>query len=1016
MTAAGIRAGSVGSAARVALVMGTSNFGEGFEPLQRVPDELRMVKAVLAESAGCTIHRDSGLDPTVQQLRSSLERALHGDDGVPPDLLIFYYSGHGREFGDGDFLLAARDSEKEEVSTQLRADELFALLTADGRPLPREVVMLVDTCHAGLAVTRFGQELALKRAIGSPLPVFTAFGAVDRLHQAHQLHFTDSFAAALRTVPGSEREEFLRMEVLHEALVGRMKHLAGDQGVPPEPEFLPPGGATRAFYNPWYLSGKVRRPKEANEVSGWAFCGRGRAVDAILAHLNSGDAAGALAVTGDSGSGKSVLLDWVHTGSSGKPLRAGPRAPAPVPLECLDLLLDVRGMPLALVVKLIASHYKLGTEWHDAAGLLDRLAAGTGTLTMCFDSIDACVDPYGLYTDLLAPLAALDRTRVILAGHGVPDGFTGSLIDLDSTEFSDPAGIAEFVGHVLRHRMGTTWAETDPQWVTDIAGAAAEAAGGSWLRAYLFAVSLSAEDPGSARVRAERTTAELFLEQLRALDEDDPEWAAQLLLPVALAQGEGLPADGQVWAAVAERTSGRKVGAAELERVQLMATDFLAAPEGGLHRNGWRFERSPNAEALVHMAGRETAHTAFVQAMTHRLPLRPSGARDWTAADRYTREHFVHHAEQAGVLLDYLREPEFLLMMNSDALQRVLTVLQDDPRGEVARVRSLCKHLARTNRTDGQTLSRLALLAQVYRLPVLARRAGESAVGWRPHLVHTAPVTSVHCLPDGGDLVLDEEGRFLLRRGSEDVGVWETLASAKRTAPVSAASVIDANGSAMFAGQVDGRAWAERLSDGEAFAVPNLALDCRLVTCVQSETRNLLIAGTDGWHWRTPESTGRLVPRGRLRIGGAATAVYQGIPMVATRSARDVTVWRADGQLVGSFEPAQHLALAAIAADCDGVYTGAGDGTVWLTSWNLDPVGQVTAHASQVVEIRVRATADGRALVSAGQRGDIRLTPLPLGSGTSVHFELGIDVSSVDVDTCGDLVVGTSAGVVRVAH
>ncbi|MFF7943121.1 caspase family protein [Nocardia gamkensis] len=1001
-------------ASRVALVSGTSTFKEGFSPLLRVPDELRMMKAVLVESAGCAIHRDSQLDPTVDQLLRSFERALEGDDGTPPDLLVFYYSGHAEELGDGDLVLAAHNSERRWRSSHLRVDDLFAMLIAKNRQRPREVVILLDTCHSGLAVTRFEQAQANERAKGTALPVFTAIGSIDRLRKAHQLHFADSFAAAVRTAPGSEKEEFMPIDVLFDALVRRMRDLPGDDGRPPEPEYLPPRSKSRAFFNPWYLPQRIRRPQEANGASGWAFSGRAKAVDEAISYL-TGDQAGALAVIGSAGSGKSVLLDWIHTTAHADPLPAGPRAPEPAPLGCLDLLLDARGMTVESVIQRLASHYGTGTERGDAQALVDDLAARPQTLSICFDSIDACTDPDSLYASLLAPLATLEQARIVLAGTQAPPGFTGPRIDLDHPEFFDANDITVFVEHVLWHRKGTTWTHVDPDLVTEIARATAGAAGLSWLRAYLFAVSLSSEDPATARVRAERTTAELFLDQMRALDEDDPQWALDLLLPVALAQGEGLPTDGQLWAAVVSEASGRDVGAADLEQVSQRASDFLAAPESGVHGHGWRFERSPNADFLVQAAGEVPSHAAFVRAMTERLPLRSSGTRDWTAADRYTREYFAYHAQLAGVLADYIDDPEFLLM-NSDALRRVLTVLHDSPFGHIARVRSLCGELARTDRTDGHTLSRMALLAQVYELPELARRAGESAAGWQPTLTYRRPVMAVYCLPDGGQLVVDEEAAILSKFASPDGHAWKTLTPRHRTAGITATSVIDVSGPALFAGQINGQAWVERLADGASFQVPGLTLDCRVVACVQLKSRGLLIAGTEGWQWRADQVTGPLVPRGRLRIGGAATAVSNNVPLVAAHTAKDVSVWRADGQLLHAYEPPQKLALTAIAADGDGIYTGAGDGSVWLTSWDGAASRKITAHISQVAELRVHTIGSHRVLVSAGQQGDIDLTPLTPRSGAYFHAELGCHVSSVDVDAGGHLVVGTSAGVVHIAH
>jgi hypothetical protein len=1022
--------GGIGRARRVALVLGTRDFGEGFAELHSVLDELRMMKAVLAESADCVIHPRSVLNPTAQELRSAFEQALEGD-GTPPDLLILYYSGHALDIGDGDLFIAAHRSSRRERASMLRADDLFALLLPDNRPRPREVVILLDTCHAGLAVARFRQQLGAQEAKGGRMPVLTVFGAVDRVHDALQLHFAESFAFAVRTVPAHETVEYVPMQDLCDELTARMSRLRGDQGRPPVPQFLGPAGRSRAFLNPWYLADTVRTPREADEGSGWAFCGRTAAADAVVSYLYGDEGAGGLAVTGGAGSGKSTLLDWIHTAAHGRPLPAGPGAPAPAAADPRLMLLDVRGLTVPVVAAQLAARCGLKvTPRGEPQPLLDALSRQPGPLRICFDSVDACTEPDRLYAELIAPLAALDHARVVVAGSRAPDGFTGTEIDIDK-EYADRKGVTQFVEHVLRHRKNTTWAHADDGRIRRIARDTVEVTGHSWLRAYLFAVSLSSDDPTTAKVRDERAGVELLLEQLAGPDEGDKRWAREMLMPVALAQGEGLPADGRLWAAVVS-TGGHCVEAADLTRVLQKASEFLAAPEGGMYGRGWRFERSPYARYLAESDDERAWHGRFVRAMTGQLPLRESGALDWTAADRYTREHFAHHAQLAGVLEQYLDDPEFLLMMNSEALHRALTVLHDGGR-RIASLRTLCSDLARADRadepapsrdgrTDGHTLSRMALLAQVYGLPELARRAAELAVGWQPRLTYAEPTATVHGLPDGGVVLVDDQDRVRRTRGPADHAGWEEIALRLRDAPVTTTSLIEVAGRpALFAGQIDGTAWVQlldRAEGGDHQAIDGLELNCRLVACVATPA-GMLIAGTDGWQWRSDRRTGSPVRPPGLRLGGAAAALREsdGVAVVAARTAKDVTVWRADGTLEHTYEPPQKRSLTALAADATGVYTGAGDGSVYRTPWD-DPGRHepITGHAGQVVDLRVRQEADGPLLVSAGQRGDIRLTPLGPRRAAPCHLDLGLDVTSVDVDTQGRIVVAGTAGVIRIAR
>ncbi|MET9732807.1 caspase family protein [Streptomyces sp. NPDC006458] len=1010
-------AAGAGRPERVALVSGTSDFGSGFERLIRVPDELRMMKAVLAESAGYTIHPESRLNPRAGDLESSFRRAARGgDDGPPPDVLLFYYSGHAVELSRGRLTIAAADSEKDKGETLVSLDTLFELLVETGEPRPREVIILLDACQAGLAVARLEQRVAEERLRGTRLPVLSAIGAIDRLREAKQLHFVDSFAAALRTTKAEDTEQYLSMERLGTELAARMAKLVGDEG-PPTPELLYAFRESKAFLNPRYLGDKqVRRPLEAADSTGWAFCGRGKAVGAVVAYLQGTDPGGLL-VTGAAGSGKSVLLDWIHTGAKGVALPPGPDAPEPAPEGCLDLLMDVRGMtPEVAAWSLSAAFPVTEGDARDPQAVVEAVAreAARRTLRLCFDSVDASPTPDALHTSLLAPLAALDNVRVVMAGSQVPPDFAGREVDLDGPEFFAEGDVEALVAHVLRHRRDTNWAHLDQQAVDDIARATAQAAGRSWLRAYLFAVSLSSEDPAKAQVRADRTTADLFLERLRSLDEDEPQWALDLLLPVALAQGEGLPDDGRLWAAVVAEASGRRVSVGELAHVQELAREFLAAPEGGMHGHGWRFQGSPQAEFLVRDKGEAVAHAAFVAALAARLPKRASGGRDWTAADRYTREHFAHHARLAGLLRDYLVEPEFLLMMNSEALNRALILIQEGAGDWVAHVRRLCTELNRADRTDGNTLSRLALLAQVHDLPELARRACEAAIGWQPSLTyHDGPARSVHCVPGGGELLVDDEGEVQHRSASAQPTSWQRLALTWRRDLVTTTSLVDVGGPALLAGEASGRAWIQRM-DGEGQEFDDLELDCPLVACRMNEA-GLLFAGTEGWQWRQAGVNGPVVPRDRLRFGGATAAVCEGVPHVAARTAREVTVWHADGTFQHTYRPEQKLGLTAIASDDEGVYTGAGDGTVVWRSWDGAWVEDVTRHTSQVTQLHVHTGPDGPLLVSAGKKGDIRLTPLNDG-GRPYDLVLGLDVTSVDVDARGQLVVGTSAGVVRITR
>ncbi|MFJ3582403.1 caspase family protein [Streptomyces sp. NPDC090127] len=1026
---------------RVALVSGTGGFGAGFEPLPRVPDELRMMRAVLVE-AGFTIHHGSRTDPEVDDLARGFEQALDGDDGTPPDILLFYYSGHGVDVGNGDILLAAHDSKAAELTSMLDVAQLITPLIGGGKARPREVVILFDTCLSGLAINRLGEEARKQLDKGADMPLLTLISSTDRTTDAQQMHFVDSFAGALRNTRAGEDDEHLGAYKLFAELKVRMEKGSENPREPQLPDWVPPREDTRAFPNPRYNPRRpVRRPPEANDGSGWAFCGRVEAVRDVISYLaeapSPSEPGAPLVVTGRPGSGKSVLLDWIHVSSSTEqPLPTGTRAPSAAPGGCVDVLLDVRGQSVdAVVSKLVP----LGrTDQEDSVGLVEAL--GDRGLRLVFDSVDASQEPELLYSTLIAPLAAQPRTRVVMASSEVPDGFEGRVVDLDTDAYFHRADVVALVEHVLKYRGNTRWSTTNARSIRDIALATAAAAGHSWLRAYLFAVDTSTQDPATARVQAERSNADLFLDALdrlsRELDDDDPRWAREMLLPVALAQGDGLPADGRLWAAVV-RASGRPgAGAAAIMDVCREARDYLDVPEDGMNSHGWRLSHPPTAGYLADSADTRRHHAVFVQAMTEQLPVLPSGQRDWSGADRYTREHLPHHAWQAGILDEFLDDPEFLLAMNGESLYRTLGLLQESTTDRVANVRALCWELMGARwRPDGHTLARLALHAQVRALDELARRARSYALGWqavavdcRPAALRRKPddhdvpedrgVKTVHCLPDGGELALTGNTVFHRPGGADDTA-WTVFqpeigrALGGRVPPrVTTSSVIDLAGQpALFAGEITGGAWVALL-DGRGQEITPLDLHCPLITCVKVG-EDLLIAGSEGWQWRSGGATGERVDKPGLRLGGATAAATERGVRVAARTASQVAVWSGDGRRLHTFEPPQKRGLMKIASDAHGIYTGAGDGSVWWSDWDGRTHRWIAEHESGVSELRLCTVGEAQVLVSAGVGGDIRLSPAT-GSGPVRHVDIGLDIHSVDLHHNGQIVVGTVAGLVRI--
>ena len=144
---------------------------------------------------------------------------------------------------------------------------------------------------------------------------------------------------------------------------------------------------------------------------------------------------------------------------------------------------------------------------------------------------------------------------------------------------------------------------------------------------------------------------------LRAFTADDARRARDLLRPLALAEGDGLPA-GPLWAGLAGRLADRYYQPADLtwllDRAPALLTTSTGADGRGRHRlfhAAFAESVSPDPAAL---AG------AFLEGLLDAVPVRADGQRDWPAAPAYVRRHLAHHALAAGRLGDLRGEAGFL--------------------------------------------------------------------------------------------------------------------------------------------------------------------------------------------------------------------------------------------------------------------------------------------------------------------------------------------------------------------
>ena len=194
--------------------------------------------------------------------------------------------------------------------------------------------------------------------------------------------------------------------------------------------------------------------------------------------------------------------------------------------------------------------------------------------------------------------------------------------------------------------------------------------------------------------------------------------AESLLLPLAYAQGGGLPWE-NIWPRLAEALSpGNGYGNDHL--VWLRRTAGSYAVEGVADgRSAYRLFHQALAEYLLERRDRRGDQQAITEALITLVPRRAGGSRDWAAAHPYIRTHLATHAAQAGFIDDLLTDPAYLLNAGRPQLLASLgAALSPSARSAADAYRQASRHLR--SKPASEHASYLQLAARCGRAPDLA--------------------------------------------------------------------------------------------------------------------------------------------------------------------------------------------------------------------------------------------------------------------------------------------------------
>ena len=804
--------------------------------------------------------RDS---PTSVELLDRLRDFCTAQERRPDDYVVVYLTGHGEILEDGDHVVLTSDTLPSDlVRRSVPTAEIVKLALTGTRV--RRLLLLLDTCYAGTGGADLARE-ALRRIdpssprVGEDSPRSGGSGVVlvAATHQYEQAlpgAFTRCLDRAARSLAAAGyAPPTLRMPALIDSVNADPDKPASQSAVchllgldADEPAFLPNPRYRATLADQDLLEQERARHAEQRAdqlrdrflpATRW-FTGRHAALTDLARWLGNPAAPRAVVVTGNAGSGKTALLGLLAALSDPDRAPAVPRDGLPAGLMVSEGAISEAIYAGTMTTGQVRDRIAAAAGLHaDTTGeLIDCLSRNdSGALVVLIDALDEAADPSGLISGLLRPLIsqAPGNLRLLLGTrpHLLTDRLLGKPetghylpLDLDSRRYADPASIRSYIRRILlsddpldsAYRPSGLY-RTAPADVLDaVTEAIGEAAGASFLVARITATTEatatrlpSPEDP-AWRQALPRRAGQAMQRDLRLRLGQDAGKAARLLLPLAYAQGSGLPWEG-IWPRLAGALSpGHRYGNEDLIWLRRAAGSYaVEGLEGG--RSVYRLYHQALAEHLLENRDQRADQQAITAALIGLVPFRQGGARDWAAAHPYTRAHLATHAARAGRIDDLLTDPGYLLAAGRPQLLAAADTARSAPAQAAADAyRHAAPHLRAA--PAEQHASYLQLAARCGQAPQLAdaldrcRPPGTWSTRWAswrlepPHhafTAHTGPVEAV--------AAAELEGRPVVVSGGDDgtVRVWDLATGL----PVSRTSLTGHTGpvAAVVVAELEGR-------------------------------------------------------------------------------------------------------------------------------------------------------------------------------------------------------------------
>ncbi|MFF4589383.1 caspase family protein [Streptomyces sp. NPDC001388] len=710
------------------------------------------------------------LNPTRRQLQDALRAFATAPDRRPEDYVVLYLATHGvtAEHSGRHYLLLHDSDARDLRGTALPTEDLVAQLWED-TPVER-LLVLIDACYAEEGADRALRGALEARRFREPVTEHGTTGLVlvsssRRKEEAYTGALSAAFDRAVRRqataghVPAHISLEHVMAAIRSDPEVPAaqrpvwsLAHATGD--IPaflPNPRHVPDSAGLKLEEIDRIVAlGARERDAREKDMRGffvprargtdvptedvWDFTGRHAALGDITAWLDPRRTGDRLCVvTGDPGSGKSSLLGMVAVLTD--PLRH-----ASVPRTGLPALLPRAG---DVDVRVNASHLStrqlldaLSAAAGCAAGSLGALTAHlqtrTDPLVVLVDSLDEALTPHEAVDELLTPLTDPERRLPLRLLIGARPHIAARLptaaprIDLDSERYGDPDAVRTYTRKLLR-APGSVLGDAADRLVDAVAEAVSEAAGRSFLVARITARTIAREprppDPYDRRWRDElpRLPGEAMERDLVQRLGPQAARARDLLLPLAYAQGAGLPW-AAVWPRLAAALSGKPYDDEHIVWLRQAAGSYVveSVESGG---SVYRVYHRALIEYLREDRDTETIQRTVTEVL-----------RD--IEHPYVRRYLALHAGEGGVLDPLVQDADFVLSAEPGQLLAALPGLRTaEGRRAGQAVRDLEEPLRRREGAgpDPETRARLRLAAVCRQARALADScdAGEGELPWR---------------------------------------------------------------------------------------------------------------------------------------------------------------------------------------------------------------------------------------------------------------------------------------------